>query len=146
MPDPIADRLAIQDVMNRYATGVDTRDLVLFEGCFAEDLVVSGFGGEPFRTRSAWMAWVRSALERSAVTQHLIGNHVVDIAGDAASMRCDVQATHVVAADPAETMTLWASYHDRLVRDGDGWRIIDHRLEPIGSETRRSEPRVGARS
>ncbi len=145
MHDPIADRFAVQDVMNRYAPGVDTRDLDLYESCFDEEVVVSGFGeGEPFRGRAAWMGWVRGALERFAATQHLISNHVVAVDGDTATMRTYVQATHVLAADPTSTMTLWAVYHDVLARDGAGWRITDHRLQPIGNETRRSETRATA--
>ena len=142
MPDPIADRFAVQDVMTRYATGVDTRDLDLYESCFAEDVEVSGFGpGGPILGRQAWMAFVRKALERFGATQHLIGNHVVELRGDEAAMRTYVQATHVLAADPQAILTLWATYHTRLNREPDGWRIVEHRLEPQGMQTRRSEER-----
>jgi len=136
MTEPIADRLAVQDVMTRYATGVDTRDMALFESCFAEDVVVAGFAREPLHGRAAWMAFARVALERFGPTEHLIGNHVVNIDGDAATMRSYVQATHVLAADARRTLTLWATYHDVLRRDGDSWLIVDHRLEAAATETR----------
>ena len=45
MHDPIADRLAVQDVMTRYANGVDTRDFDLYASAFTPGVVVSGFGG-----------------------------------------------------------------------------------------------------
>ena len=142
MPDPIADRVAIQDVMTRYATGVDTRDLGLHESCFAEDVTVSGFDrGGPLIGRAAWMAFVHKALERFGATQHLIGNHVVEVQGDEARMRTYVQATHVLAADQRAIFTLWATYHTVLRRTADGWRIVEHRLDPQGSQTRRGDER-----
>ena len=137
MSDPVADRLAIQDVMSRYAAGVDTRDRELYSSCFVEGLRCSGFGGgEVFDSRDAWVTWVWKALERFGPTQHLMGNQVVELRGDEATMRTYVQATHVLASDPKSTLTLWATYHDELVRDGDLWRITDHRLEPAHTETR----------
>lgn len=138
MPDPVADRFAIQDIMTRYAQGVDTRDLDLFETCFAPEVSVSGFDpGATFQNRDDWMAWVRAAFERFERTQHLIGNFVVEIDGDRATMRSYVQATHVFLADPKATFTLWATYHDVVERRPGGWVIVDHRLEPAASETRR---------
>jgi hypothetical protein len=137
MPDPIADRLAIQDVMSRYAAGVDTRDRDLYASCFAEGVVCSGFGeGEVIRGREAWVAWVWRALERFGRTQHLMSNQLVTLRGDEATMTTYVQAMHVLASDPNSTLTLWATYHDELVRDGDAWRITDHRLDPAHRETR----------
>ncbi|MFN0148994.1 MAG: nuclear transport factor 2 family protein [Dehalococcoidia bacterium] len=142
MSDPIADRLAVQDVMTRYAIGVDTRDFELYESCFAEDVAVSGFGrGEPIRGRAAWMAFARKALERFGPTQHFIGNHLVELQGDEADLRTYVQATHVLAADPQAVFTLWATYHTRLRREPGGWRIVEHRLEPQASQTLRGDPR-----
>ncbi len=140
MHDPIADRLAVQDVMTRYANGVDTRDLDLYASAFTPGVVVSGFGGaEVIEGREAWVDYVRKALERFGVTQHLMGNYVVELRGDEATMRTYVQATHVLADDPKSTLTLWATYHDELVRDGAVWRIRDHRLEPAHTQVRRSE-------
>ncbi len=119
--------------MNRYATGVDTRDLDLYESCFVEDVQVAGFTPETMHGRVELMTFVRKALERFGPTQHMIGNHVVALDGDAATMRSYVQATHVIAADPKKSLTLWATYHDALVRTPDGWRIRDHRLESHGT-------------
>ena len=40
----VADRIAIQDVMSNYAAGVDERDLERYRRCFADDVVIVGFG------------------------------------------------------------------------------------------------------
>ena len=42
----VADRIAIQDVMSNYAAGVDERDLERYRRCFADDVVIVGFGEE----------------------------------------------------------------------------------------------------
>ena len=134
--DPIADRFAIQDVMTRYAAGVDNRDLALHESCFADDVVVCGFAPDrEFSGLPAWMEYVRKALERFEATQHLISNHVLEIRRDEASLRTYVQATHVLAADPRTSFVLWATYHTEFRRTPDGWRIRAHRLEPKASRT-----------
>ena len=39
-----ADRIACQDVMLKYASGVDDRDMVRYRSCFADDVEVLGFG------------------------------------------------------------------------------------------------------
>ncbi len=137
MPDAIADRLAIQDVMTRYATGVDTRDLDLLASCFAADVVASGFAAAgPVVGRDAWLAFVAKALGRFGRTQHLIGNQVVDLRGDEATMTCYVQATHELAPDRTQLMTLWGAYEDEFRRMDGHWRIVAHRLESIVTETR----------
>jgi ketosteroid isomerase-like protein len=141
MLDPIADRLAIQDVMTRYATGVDTRDEELFAGCFTADVVVSGFGREPFEGLEAWIGFFRRALDRFTVTQHMISNHAVEVEGDRAKMRTYVQATHLMTAAPGTMMTIWGVYHSELVRDGDTWRISLHHVEGKVTDTR--EVRTG---
>ena len=38
----LEDRLAIQDVMTRYAAGVDDRDFEQYRGCFADDVEIVG--------------------------------------------------------------------------------------------------------
>jgi uncharacterized protein (TIGR02246 family) len=139
MTDLIADRLAVQDVMSRYATGVDTRDLDLYATCFADDVVATGFGPDTINGREAWVGYVRNALERFGATQHLMGNQVVELDGDTAKMKTYVQATHVLAAEPKKTLTLWATYDQELVRDGDRWRIKKHRLIPAHTQVREGE-------
>ena len=139
--DPIADRFAVQDVMTRYAAGVDNRDLALHESCFTEDVVVSGFAPDrEFNGRAAWMEYVRNALERFSATQHLISNHAVELHGDHASLRTYVQATHLMATGPQSTFVLWATYHTNLRRTASGWRIVAHRLEPKATHTFKVSP------
>jgi len=133
-PAELADRLAVQDILVRYAHSCDARDMAAYGSCFTEDAVISGFGPGTVHGRQAWVDYVTKALTRFAGTQHFVGNQTVQLKGDAATMRTYVQATHFLADRPGTTMTLFAIYHDELVRRGGEWQITDHRLEPIGTQ------------
>ena len=124
----------VMSVMTRYATSVDVKDLDRYATCFAEDLKVYGYGSETIVGRDRYLDYVREALTNYSRTQHLLGNFEIDVNGDEASMRSYVQAMHVPLADPEKVFVLWAIYDDRLIRTPDGWRITEHRLEPIARE------------
>jgi len=75
-----------------------------------------------------WMAFVEKALAPYRATQHMLGVPKIEIDGDNAHMRTDLQASHF-PSDPAEkTMILWATYETDLVRTNDGWRMQRHNL------------------
>lgn len=131
MIDPTADRLAVGDVMIKYATSVDARDLQRYATCFTEDVVVTGFGDSEMRDRGPYVEWVGQALERFTRTQHLLGNQEVTINGDSAHLRTYVQATHVLAADESKLVILWGIYDDKLIRTPEGWKITHHHLERL---------------
>ncbi len=127
----LQDRHDVGQVIIRYATSVDQRDLDRYATCFTEDVEVSGFGGGPFGDRDSYVAWVTEALSAFAETHHQITNQVIDVDGDTAHMRSYVQATHVMGSDAGRLLILWGIYDDRLVRTADGWRITHHRLERL---------------
>ena len=130
----LADRIAVQDILLRYATSCDARDMDAYGSCFTEDAVISGFGSQTINGRQAWVDFVDEALKRFTATQHFIGNQVVELKGDKATMRTYVQATHFLVDRPGTTSTLFAIYHDELVRKNGEWQITDHRLEPLGTQ------------
>jgi len=123
-----ADRFAIQDVMARYAAGVDERDFDLYASVFHADVEVVGFSESAFQGRDAWVAHVREQLEKYSSTQHLLGPVYAEIDGDRARCRTDVQALHYLAGAEDDILTLWATYRTEMRRDGDGWRIVRHEL------------------
>ena len=47
----VADRIALQDVMLKYAAGVDERDFDLYASCFLENVEVVDFGEAPINGR-----------------------------------------------------------------------------------------------
>ncbi|MGA9279549.1 nuclear transport factor 2 family protein, partial [Ilumatobacter sp.] len=97
----------VGQVMIRYATSVDQRDLERYATCFTSDVVVTGFGDIEFDDRDTYVAWVAQALERYSATHHQITNQEVEVDGDRAHLRSYVQATHENAADHDELIILW---------------------------------------
>ena len=132
--DLTADRIALQDVMLRYAAGVDERDMDLYASCFADDVEVLGFGAETVNGRDAWVDYVKKALEAYGPTQHMLGPQLATVDGDSAHCRTDVQAHHYLKDDPDDrTLTLWATYETDMGRTADGWKITRHRLVSRGT-------------
>lgn len=122
------DRVALQDVMLRYAAGVDDRDFEAYAAVFTEDVEVIGFDAEPIVGREAWMAFVKEALKHFAATQHMLGPTLASVAGDRAQCRTDLQAVHERTGRTAGLFVLWATYETDMLRTADGWKISRHRL------------------
>jgi len=121
----IGDRLAISDVLIRYATALDGRDWELLASCFTDDATLdydtSGTYG-----RDAFVEHCRAGLARMKATQHCVTNHVISTDGDRAHSTSYVIAQHVRENDV--TFTLGGTYSDDLVRAGTGWRIASRRF------------------
>lgn len=124
------DRIAVQDVLLRYAAGVDERDLDLYETCFADDVEVVGFGDATVHGKKPWREYVETALERFGPTQHMLGPMLADIDGDKANCRTDVQAFHCMKDPEGATLTLWATYKSDMQRINGEWKITRHELVP----------------
>lgn len=130
-----ADRFAIQDVMARYAAGVDERDFELYASLFADEVEVVGFSEHPIIGRRCWVEFVQQALTRYAATQHLLGPVHAEVEGDAARCRTDVQALHIMADAPDEVVMLWGTYRTDMQRVPGGWQIQRHELIRRGIRT-----------
>lgn len=68
-------------------------------------------------------AW-RTVLPGYDYTQHIIGNHQVDVNGNEATAISTVHATHIL--ENAEGDDFWiflGDYEHHLVRTRDGWRV-----------------------
>ena len=131
----LADRQALQAVMQNYAAAVDERDMARYAACFAPDVEVLDFGPQPVIGRDAWVRYVDEALKNYGPTQHMLGPLWAEVDGDHARTRSDVQALHYLADRPDTTLTLWATYETEMVRGDAGWQIARHRLVPRGTRT-----------
>ena len=71
---------------------------------------------------------VRKALGHLDGSQHLVGNHEIDVTGDTATHRCYLQAQHILrGTEGGELWMVAGMYEDRAVRTPAGWRI-EHRV------------------
>ncbi len=122
------DRLAVQDVLLRYAAGVDDRDMDMYRACFADDAEIAGFSPENINGADAWLDYVTSSLSKYGSTQHMLGPMLATIDGDTAQCRTDVQAWHEVLDSDGEVLILWATYFTRMQRLSGEWKIVYHEL------------------
>ena len=131
------DHLAIVEVLHRYARACDQRQWALMEDVFTED-VVAEVGDITTTGRKARVDGIRSNLGGCGPTQHLLGNFDIVVDGNEATCSTYVRAFHVGAGDRSDlTYEICATYHDRLRRTPEGWRIHHRRMEiPIELGTR----------
>ena len=128
----LADRIALQDVMLKYAAGVDERDFDLYASCFMDNVEILDFGESTINGRDNWVIFVKEALNAYGPTQHMLGPQFATIDGDDAHCRTDVQALHYLK----EPCLLYTSPSPRAETDmkrvnGD-WKISRHRLVSRG--------------
>ena len=119
----IEDRFAIQDVIIRYATAVDSKDDEMLASCFTDDATAS-FAGVPAGPGGAAIVAFLASLRGVVVigSTHRFGNIVVTLDGDEA----DVQSSAVVygvRGEPLQVRLRGIRDPDRFVRTAQGWRI-----------------------
>ena len=131
MSQHLQDLHDVGQVIIKYATSVDQRDMDRYGSCFASDVVVTGFSAGATEGRDAWVQFVDQALQNFKGTHHQITNQEITVDGDTAHMRSYVQATHQLARDDEHLLILYAIYDDRLVRTADGWEFTHHHLERL---------------
>jgi len=116
----LLDRAAIQDVLTRYARGVDRRDLALVRSCFTAGATYDG--SLAHGTIADALAALPVALERYTRTFHFLGNQTIDVTGDAAKSETYCLAHHEIRGGGRNVVAI--RYEDALVRCDDGaWRI-----------------------
>lgn len=142
-PEPslraLADRLEITDLLTRYATALDGGDWDGARSVFAAGAVLDytafdGPRGEPAEV----MAWVADALSGFDMSQHLLGNVQVVLDGDEATASCYVfNPMGQRGADGSLSLFyVGGTYHDRLRRTPDGWRITERVARAAFFDTR----------
>jgi hypothetical protein len=125
-PDALAallDRAAIQDVLLRYARGVDRRDLDLVASCFTRDARYEGSLARGSIVDA--LAALRVAFTRYASTLHFLGNQLIELDGDVARSETYALAHHVLPE--GELRVVAVRYVDELVRRPTGW-LIERRV------------------
>lgn len=115
----LLDRAAIQDVLLRYARGVDRRDIDLVASCFTPDAAYDGALARG--TIADALAALRVAVTRYTSTLHVLANQLIEIDGDTARSETYALAHHCLPDGALRIVAL--RYLDELVRHDDGWRI-----------------------
>ena len=124
-----SERHAIIDLLDTYATCLDTRDWLGLNNVFHRE--ATGFYAAPIDGRAAIVSSIRSFLDGCGPTQHLLGNYQISIDGDHAESSTKARVLHVGAGKHFERTPYEAVgvYKDRHVRTAEGWRIIHRHFD-----------------
>jgi hypothetical protein len=121
----VVDRLAMDDLLTRYATAIDALDWELLDTVFLDDAhldyrTAGGVAGAYPEVRS----WLAEVLPLFEVTQHLVVNRRFERDGDGVlAASCFLNVNRLRIDGRPWTFTVGGRYHDRLVPTADGWRI-----------------------
>jgi uncharacterized protein (TIGR02246 family) len=131
--DVLRDRLAISDLVNTYAQGVDRKDIDGVCELFSDRgvlAVVSAPGVEPRRIEGREA--IRESLgdlHRYKATFHATTSHTAVLHGDRATAETGCVAHHVTGEDGSERDRVWyLRYTDSLVREDGQWRFAEREL------------------
>ncbi len=128
MTQEIADRIEIDDLLSRYATAVDTRDWDLYRTVFTADAVIDYTSSGGIRGGLAEVTeWLSDALSGFSMSQHMVTNRDIRLAGDTATSRSYFYNPmgRTRRDGTLALMFVGGYYRDRLRRTGDGWRITE---------------------
>lgn len=125
----LIDERDICAVALRYCRALDTNDWPLLDDVFLPDATAELGSSTTLVGIEAIRGRIRGALEHLDDSQHLVGNHEIDVTGETATHRCYLQAQHIRASAAGGPNYIVAGrYEDRLVRTPNGWRIAHRTL------------------
>jgi hypothetical protein len=138
----LLDHQAIVDVTIAYTWALDTRQFDDLRSVFLPD--ATAMLGRECNGVDDIITRISGALGPLDESQHLIGNHHVEVDGDRATCRCYLQAQHVLrSAEGGPNHIIAGRYDDELERTPDGWRIRHRSLTVMWTE---GNPRVTRRA
>lgn len=119
----ILDERDIERALYTAARAMDDHDWTAVAEVFADD-ATGDLGAGSLVGSAAIVALIRSYLDACGPTQHLLGNVIVDVAGDTAVSRAYVHDLHL-SVDGSERFYTMGEYHDRWERRSGRWRIVE---------------------
>ena len=117
----LADRIAAEDLLTRYATAVDRRDWEQYRSIFTANAEIDytsagGIAG----TVDEIVEFLSTSLEMFEMTQHLVSNIDLEVNGDSATVTA--MFNNPMRLPGGDTWFTGGWYHHDLVRTPDGWR------------------------
>lgn len=146
----VENRLAVHDVMHRYALAIDTKDWALLKTVFTDSIMADfrSFGSKAVFTGTAatWVDMIRSTIQGMDATQHMMGNHLYHIETNRARGTTYIQARHVCRNNwGGDTYTIGGHYAVDMIREADAWHIAAYTLHVTWNDGDRHVLRAAAR-
>ncbi|GAB1811075.1 nuclear transport factor 2 family protein [Mycobacterium sp. MUNTM1] len=120
----IADERAIERALVRLARAMDDRDWATLADIIADDAIGDSGSGR-LEGSAAIIDLIRGYLDSCGPTQHLLGNVLVDVSGEAAVSVAYVHDLHLSAREPQTTFHTLGDYRDRWERRDGAWRLVE---------------------
>ena len=147
-PEEAADRLAIRELFDAYASCADRRDARGQMALFTEDTrflvfmdATSATPTQELHGRES-LAPVFDNLNTYVATTHFNGQSTISLQGDRATGESYCIAHHLSVAEDGERTLMIASirYLDEFVKQDGDWLFAERRLMVDWTETRSSKP------
>lgn len=118
----LQNQLAIQQVIFSHSRGLDRLDPGLIKSCYWPEAEVDygAFKGNAHQFSELVVEALPASYE---LTQHQLGNTLIEISGKLAKAESYVTAYHLLQG-AKEEMVFSGRYLDKLERRGDCWKII----------------------
>lgn len=124
--DEIADRMAIDEVLDAYAAALDTKDWDTLRTLFTPDAVVDYTEEGGVRgTIDEAIVWFEKTVANFTASQHFVTNRRIKVNGDEATVNAYIFSP-LGAPNGNGGLTLvfaGGAYEDVLKRTPDGWRF-----------------------
>jgi hypothetical protein len=142
-----AIRLELRSLAERYAHGVDRRDVETFAALFHDDAVITihdpSESTEPREVRGIErLAKIPEIISQYPKTFHLLGQSTYDIGEGEATGEVYCIAHHVTYdGDSATNYVMYIRYEDTYRTDAEGaWKFAHRRLRVDWTEARAANP------
>ena len=142
----MTDRDQIQERMARYANAIDAKDYGGIAACFLPGATVDYAGfTQPLQGIDPIITHMRHSLEPLDAMQHIFGNFIIDIAGDAARLTCDILAQHIrQGLQGGDSFMAGGKYDVRLRKVDGNWKFETISARTVwGSGNRDLLPKAG---
>lgn len=124
------DRQDINDVLVRYATGIDRRDWPLFRTVFTEDCEIDYGEIGTWTGADAITEFMELSHSAAGHTLHRLSNLAIAVDGDRAEARSYIDGL-IMAADGKSGVNAIGYYDDELMRTASGWQVSHRRFTPV---------------
>ena len=123
------DERDIERTLKLFARAMDGRDWATMAEILADD-AQGDFGTGRLHGSAAIIEMIRGFLDNCGPTQHLLGNVVIDVDGDAAISRAYIHDVHLPSgAHPSTRFYTLGEYRDTWHRRSDGSWCLTQRVK-----------------
>jgi ketosteroid isomerase-like protein len=126
----LLEREAIEDVLLRYASTIDTKDYATLRTLFCDD-IHGEYGPDVVDGADELIKWIDAATADVAWQHHLLTVYHIDLVSETEAKALTYHTSHQIkSATPDRRTKIVARYRDTLRKEADGkWRIADKFME-----------------